>query len=96
MPSGGREVWLTLQQRIDFSRWSDIISGLLLIIFGWRSLTPNRPVSLWTCCFIGIWITMAPLIFRAPQAAIYINDTLVGALVIAIIVLIPGMPNMIS
>ncbi|WP_233555668.1 vitamin K epoxide reductase family protein [Pontibacter oryzae] len=94
-PSGGREVWLSMPQRIAFMKWSDIISGALLIIFGWRGLTPNRPVSIWICCFIGIWITMAPLLFWSPSAVAYLNDTLVGALIIGLTILIPGMPNMI-
>lgn len=94
-PSGGREVWLTLAQRINFMKWSDIISGLLLIFFGWRSLTPNRPVSLWISCFVGIWLSVAPIIFWSPSAAAYVNDSLVGALIIALTVLVPGMPNMI-
>lgn len=95
-PSGGREVWLSLQDRVTAMKWSDIISGLLLIFVGWRTLTPNRPVSLWVCCFIGIWLNAAPLIFWAPNAASYINGTLVGVLVISLTVLVPGMPNMIS
>ena len=95
-PSGGRDVWLSMSQRISFMKWSDILSGLALIIFGWRSLTPNRPISLWVACFIGIWLNMAPVIFWAPTAAAYLNDTLVGALVIGLSILIPGMPNMIT
>jgi hypothetical protein len=94
-PSGGREIWLTLAQRVEFMTWSDIIAGLLLIVFGWRSLTPNRPISLWVCCFIGVWLTFAPLIFWAPTGASYLNATIVGAWVIALSILIPGMPNMI-
>ncbi|MDQ3265335.1 MAG: vitamin K epoxide reductase family protein [Myxococcota bacterium] len=94
-PSGGREVWLTLSQRAAAMKWSDLISGALLLYFGWRSLTPNRPKSLWACCFVGIWLTMAPVIFWAPTAAAYLNATLVGMLVIALSVLIPGMPNMV-
>ncbi|PTX13130.1 vitamin K epoxide reductase family protein [Pontibacter mucosus] len=94
-PSGGRSVWLSLEQRIAFMKWSDIISGALLIFFGWRGLTPNRPVSLWVCCFVGIWLTMAPILFWSPTAVAYLNDTLVGALIIALTILIPGMPNMI-
>lgn len=94
-PSGGRDLWLTLSQRVSFMTWSDIISGLLLVVFGWRSLTPNRPVSLWICCGIGVWLTFAPLMFWAPSAAAYLNATFVGALVIALSILIPGMPNMI-
>jgi hypothetical protein len=43
------------------------------------SLTPNRPVSLWICCFVGVWLTFAPVLFWAPTAAAYLNDTIVGA-----------------
>jgi hypothetical protein len=94
-PSGGRQVWLPLQARAQTMTWSDIISGVGLIFFGWRSLTPNRPISLWICCFIGIWLNLAPLLFWSPSAAAYLNGTVVGVLVIALTVLIPGMPNMI-
>lgn len=95
-PSGGRDVWLSLDQRITFLKWSDIISGIVLLVFGWRSLKPNRPVSLWICCFVGIWLTFAPLVFWSPTAVGYLNATIVGALVIALSILIPGMPNMIT
>lgn len=81
-PFGGRDVWLSMSQRINFMKWRDITSGLVLIFFGWRSLTPNRPVSLWICCFISVWISMAPILFWAPTAVSYLNGTLVGALVI--------------
>ena len=95
MPSGGRELWISDNGRIMAMKWSDIISGLLLIFFGWRTLQPNRPVSMWMICFTGIWITFAPVIFWAPTATAYLNDTFVGALVISLSILIPGMPNMI-
>ena len=94
-PSGGRDVWLTLDQRVAAMTWSDIVSGILLIIFGWRTLKPNRPVSLWICCFVGIWLTMAPVIFWSPTAAGFLNGSLVGMLVIGLTIIIPGMPNMI-
>ncbi len=94
-PSGGRDVWLTLRDRIAWMKWSDIVSGILLVVFGWRALKPDRPVSMWICCFVGIWLTAAPIVFWAPTAAAYVNDTLVGAIVIALTILIPGMPNMI-
>jgi hypothetical protein len=95
-PGGGREVWLSLSERVSFLKWNDIISGALLVFFGWRSLTPNRPISMWICCFIGIWLTFAPLVFWSPTAVGYLNATVVGALVIALTILIPGMPNMIT
>ncbi len=95
-PSGGREVWLSLTDRVLALKASDFLAGLLLIIFGWRGLTPNRPVSLWICAFIGMWLNFAPVLFWAPSSFIYLNDTIVGVLIIALAVLIPGMPNMIN
>lgn len=94
-PSGGREVWLSMDACILAMKLSDIISGILLIIFGWRTLTPNRPVSRWICCFIGIWISMAPMLFWAPTAVAYLNGTLVGVWVIALSILVRGIPNII-
>jgi uncharacterized membrane protein len=98
-PSGGRGAWWSdgthTQLRAILMTVSDVVSGLLLIVFGWRSLTPNRPISLWICCGIGVWLTFAPVLFWSPTAGAYLNDTLVGALVIALSILIPGMPNMI-
>ncbi|MGH7202033.1 MAG: vitamin K epoxide reductase family protein, partial [Planctomycetaceae bacterium] len=98
-PSGERGVWFSDQThgelRATLMTWSDIVCGVLLLIFGWRALLPNRPVSLWICCFVGVWLSMAPLVFWAPTAAAYLNGTIVGAFVIALTILIPGMPNMI-
>src|SRR5690606_37276170 len=86
-PSGGRGPWFTGEPtdqlrhlRAWLTTWSDVLSGAVLLVFGWRALTPNRPVSLWICCFVGIWLTFAPTLLWAPTAAAYINDTLVGIL----------------
>jgi uncharacterized membrane protein len=98
-PSGGRGAWFGDEThdalRATLMTWSDVLSGLLLIVFGWRGLRPNRPFSLWICCFVGVWLSVAPLVFWAPTAAAYLNDTVVGMLVVTLTVLIPGMPNMI-
>lgn len=98
-PSGGRGVWFSDQTHDYLRAWlitgSDLLSGVLLLIFGWRSLKPNRPISLWICCFVGIGITFAPVLFWAPTPAAYLNDTIVGMLLICLTILIPGMPNMI-
>lgn len=95
-PAGGREVWLDLTRRADALAWSDLVSGVLLFVLGWRSLTPDRPFSLWGACFVGIWLNLAPLIFWAPNPVVYLNDSLVGTLVIALTILIPGMPSMVK
>lgn len=98
-PSGGRGVWFSdathTELRAWLMFWSDLVSGAALLILGWRGLQPNRPVSLWLACGVGAWLSAAPVLFWAPTAAAYLNDTLVGLLVIALSILIPGMPNMI-
>ena len=98
-PSGGRGVWFTDQPLTQLRAWlmtgNDVVSGLVLVVLGWRSLSPNRPYSLWACCFVGVWLTAAPVVFWAPTSASFLNDTFVGAWLIALTILIPGMPNMI-
>jgi uncharacterized membrane protein len=74
---------------------SDIVSGALIILFSLLSF--SRRISTWAQwanCFVGIWLLFAPLVFWAPTAVEYSNDTLMGALVIAFSVLIAGMPGM--
>lgn len=93
-PSGGREVWLSLPARVAATQWNDVACGAALTLLGWRALTPHRPVSLWLACGVGIWLSLAPVVLWAPTAVAYANDTLVGMLVIALTVLIPGMPHM--
>lgn len=98
-PSGGRGVWFSdsthTALRALLMTASDVVCGVLLIVFGWRSLTPNRPVSMWLACGVGAWMSTAPVLFWAPTASAYLNGTLVGMLVIALTILIAGMPNMI-
>jgi hypothetical protein len=95
-PSGGREVWLSLGARVAAVRWSDVVSGVLLIGLGWRSLAPNRPYSMWAACLVGCWLTVAPVLFWCPSPAAYMNDTFAGMLVVSLTILVPGMPNMVA
>jgi hypothetical protein len=94
VPSGGRAVWLSVEWRVRLTNWNDVVSGILLLVLGFRSLKPNRPMSVWACCGVGIWLSLAPVLFWAPTAAAYLNDTLCGMLVMALTVLIGGMPQM--
>jgi len=80
--------------RLGADAWSDIASGAFLVLFGLLSLNPMRMWAPWGSCFAGIWLLFSPLIFWTPSAAIYASDTIVGALAIALSVLIPGMPGM--
>lgn len=97
-PSGGRGVWFSTEThdalRASLMTWSDIVSGVLLLVLGWRTLKPDRPVGMWSACFVGLWLLFAPIAFWAPTAGAFLNDSIVGLLVIALTILIPGMPNM--
>ena len=98
-PSGGRGPWFADSPGYESLRawlmtWSDVASGALLVVLGWRALTPDRPVSMWAACFVGIWLVFAPVVLWSPSAAGFANATLVGLLVIALTILVPGMPNM--
>ncbi len=76
--------------------WSDVISGILVIVFSVLSADAWRrnPWAQWANAFVGVWLLFAPLVFWTPLPEAYANGTLVGALVIALSVLIPMMPGM--
>ena len=74
---------------------SDVASGALVILLAALSLS-RRPFwrlwAPWANSLVGLWLLFAPLVFWAPTAAGYANDTLVGALVVVFAILAPGMP----
>lgn len=75
--------------------WSDVVSGLLVVVFSLLSASRKfNAYARWAVCFVAIWLLFAPLVFWSPTAAGYLNDTLVGALLIAFAVLVPMMPGM--
>lgn len=74
------------------SRYSDWISGFLLLVFGLVSMNPRYSSWIWGGCLVGIWLQFAPLIFWAQEPAIYVNDTLIGVLAIAFCLLVPLRP----
>ncbi len=73
---------------------SDIVSGVLVMLFGLLSLSPRFSWAQWANAAMGCWLLFAPLVFWAPSAAAYTNDTFVGAFVIAFAILVPMMPGM--
>ena len=74
--------------------WSDGLSGALIIGLAIVTLVRRSAWAPWTSSLVGVWLLFAPLVFWAPTAVAYANDTLVGALVIAFVLLMPGMPGM--
>jgi nucleoside-diphosphate-sugar epimerase len=73
---------------------SDIVSGLLLMLFGSLSLSPRRSWAQWGTTIVGLWLLFAPLLFWTPSAGATMNDTIIGALAITFSVLVPMMPGM--
>lgn len=75
--------------------WSDVLSGVLLGVLGGAAFSPRFDFyGRWGVALVGTWLQIAPLVFWAPAAAGYLNDTFVGALAIALSILIPMMPGM--
>ncbi len=75
--------------------WSDVISGALLVFFSALALWPRFDfVGRWSVALVGGWLQFAPLVFWAPTAAAYLNDTLVGVMAITLSILVPMMPGM--
>jgi len=74
---------------------SDIITGLLIAVFGALSLSKRFAwFAQWANVALGLWLLFAPLLFWSPSAAQYQNDLIVGTLVIAFAVIVPMMPGM--
>ncbi len=80
--------------RSQWMGYSDLVSGMLVMLFGAMSLSTRLSWAQWANACTGVWLLFAPLIFWSPGAAAYTNDTFVGALVIAFAVLVPMMPGM--
>jgi len=86
----------TFELRNLLMSWSDVISGILVIVFSVLSADAWRrnPWAQWANAFVGLWLLFAPLVFWTPLPEAYANGTLIGGLVIALSVLIPMMPGM--
>lgn len=74
-------------------RNNDILCGILVIAFGIYSLTRLKVWAAWMICLVGIWLQFAPLLFWAKEPAIYLNDTLIGTMLISFAILVPRLPH---
>jgi len=74
--------------------WNDVFTGLAIMFFSALSLRPGNGWAQWANAALGVWLLASPLVFWTPDPAVYANDTLIGALVIALTILIPMMPGM--
>lgn len=67
---------------------SDLIAAVVLAGLAWLAFR-GRMWAGWAIAGVGIWLLFAPLLFSAPTAAEWANDTLVGSLVIGLGILVP-------
>lgn len=74
-------------------RNNSILCGCLAVAFGIYTLTRLKVWASWMLCFIGLWLQFAPLLFWAKDPVIYLNDTLIGILLIAFSLVIPRLPH---
>jgi hypothetical protein len=85
----------TFGYRSTAMTWNDAASGVLLLGLAAAAFVPRYDFyGRWGVALIGTWLQFAPLVLWAPTPAAYINDTLVGALAIALSILVPMMPGM--
>lgn len=80
-----RQLWLAC---------SDVASGALMVVFGGLSLFWRHRWAQWGTCAVGLWLVSAPILLWAPNASVYLNDTVAGSLAIAFSILVPMMPGM--
>ena len=72
---------------------NDLISGALVFLLAALSLSRTMAWARIANAAVGLWLLFAPLVFWTPSAAAYLNDTLVGSLVIGFAILARPMPG---
>ncbi|MBU1395404.1 MAG: NAD-dependent epimerase/dehydratase family protein [Gammaproteobacteria bacterium] len=94
----GLGLWLVTSPSIlGYPDWpmtlSDMASGALVMLFSLLSLSRHMAWARFANAGVGVWLLFAPLVFWAPTAAGYLNDTLVGALVTGFSLLVRPSPG---
>lgn len=87
----GLGTWLVTQPLLiavepPLLRWSEIALGLLLMIGALLALSWRAQWARWFCAGIGTLVMAVPFLFSTPNAAAYLSDTLVGALIFGLAV----------
>lgn len=62
-------------------RWSEMALGALLMVFATAALSQRGTAARWVCAAIGAVVMAIPFLFHTGNAAAYLSDTLVGALI---------------
>lgn len=72
---------------------NDMVVGVLVVLCALFSFSPTSKFFPYFLAILGVWLNFAPLAFWAPLSVMYLNDTLVGSLIIAFSILIPSVPG---
>ncbi len=74
---------------------NDMITGGVVVVASIFAFKANRFgfFCLWIIAFAGIWLNFAPLLFWAKMPAEYLNDTVIGILLVLFSLIIPGLPG---
>lgn len=75
-----------IEVREPLLRWSEIGLGAALILFAALSLSWRAQWARWVCAGIGALVMGVPFLFWTGNAAAYLSDTLVGALIFGLAV----------
>ncbi|UYN95532.1 MAG: NAD-dependent epimerase/dehydratase family protein [Enhydrobacter sp.] len=73
--------------------WSDVACGCIVMVLGALALTRRNVAVRWAAAGVGTWVMCAPFVFWTPEAAAYLNGTLVGGLIFAFAVCTPPEPG---
>jgi nucleoside-diphosphate-sugar epimerase/uncharacterized membrane protein len=90
--SAGLGAWLltspaTLGYWGSGTGYSDVLAGLLIVVFSLMSLSRSLAWARWVTALVGLWLAFAPLVFWTDSPAAYLNGTVVGFAVAALALL---------
>jgi nucleoside-diphosphate-sugar epimerase/uncharacterized membrane protein len=74
-------------------RTSDLLAGAATVVLGAAALSWRFAWARFLLALVGLWLLFAPLLFRAADAAVYLNDSLVGMLLIGLALAVPPWPG---
>lgn len=82
----GLATWLITQPLLinvaePLLRWSEVLLGAALLVCAALALSWRAPWARWACAGIGALVMAVPFLFSTENAAAYLSDTLVGALI---------------
>ena len=82
----GLGTWLITQPLLinvqePLLRWNEMVLGAMLMLFAALALSWRAQWARWVCAGIGVLVMGVPFLFSTANAAAYLSDTLVGALI---------------